>query len=338
MLPVTYLFFQYFECSMKPVVLQLGALPEWDEQPLHSNYEVLAYYAADNQQAMLAEHGARINAIVTRGEIGADKALIDACPGVKLISVYGVGYDAVAVDHCETHGISVTNTPDVLTGDVADLAVAMLLCSRRDMLGASERVRSMRWKSEGNHPLSTRVFGQRTGILGLGRIGFEVATRLSGFNMDIYYHDVAEQSRAAGWNYVDSARELAASVDNLFVTLAASAETRHIVDHEVIEALGPDGLLLNVSRASNIDEDALISALESGMLGAAALDVFENEPDIDPRWLGLDNVLLQPHHASGTVQTRQAMGQLLRDNLAAHFAGKPLLTPVTCTTGPAPTT
>lgn len=315
---------------MKPVVLQLGALPEWDENPLHASYEVLAYHKAEDKQAMLSAHGARVTAIVTRGEIGAGEALINACPALELITVYGVGYDAVAISHCEKRGISVTNTPDVLTGDVADLAVAMLLCSRRDMLAASERVRSMRWKTEGNHPLGTRVFGQRTGILGLGRIGFEVATRLSGFNMEIYYHDIAEQSRAPDWHYIDSAVKLADTVDNLFVTLAASAETRHIVDQSVIEALGPDGLLLNVSRASNIDEDALIAALASGRLGAAALDVFDNEPDIDPRWLTLDNVLLQPHHASGTVQTRQAMGKLVLDNLAAHFAGNPLLTPVTC--------
>ena len=313
---------------MKPVVLQLGALPEWDEIPLRNNYEVLPYYAAEKKEEMLSVHGAGVKAIVTRGEIGAEETLINACPGLELISVYGVGYDAVPVDHCKRLGIKVTNTPDVLTGDVADLAVAMLLCSRRDMLRASDRVNSMRWKTEGNHPLSTRVFGQRTGILGLGRIGFEVATRLSGFNMEIYYHDISEQSRAKDWHYAGSAQELAASVDNLFVTLAASAQTHHIVDRTVIEALGPDGLLLNVSRASNIDENALIDALKSGNLGAAALDVFENEPDIDPRWLTLDNVLLQPHHASGTEQTRQAMGKLVRDNLAAHFAGKPLLSPV----------
>jgi len=287
-----------------------------------------AYHAAANKQAMLSTHGARVKAIVTRGEIGADETVINTCPGLELISVYGVGYDAVPVDYCTKQGIKVTNTPDVLTGDVADLAVAMLLCSRRDMLSAAKRVNSMRWKTEGNHPLGTRVFGQRAGILGLGRIGFEVATRLSGFNMEIYYHDITEQSRAKDWHYIGSAHELAATVDNLFVTLAASAETRHIVDRQVIQALGPDGLLLNVSRASNIDEEALIDALERGTLGAAALDVFENEPDIDPRWLTLDNVLLQPHHASGTVQTRQAMGKLVLDNLAAHFAGKPLMTPV----------
>jgi len=146
--------------------------------------------------------------------------------------------------------------------------------------------------------------------------------------MQIFYNDIAPQSFAGDWQYVETPTELAQHVDNLFVTLAASADTRHIVNREVIDALGPDGLLLNVSRASNIDEGALLDALESGSLGAAALDVFDNEPDIDPRWLALDNVLLQPHHASATTQTRQAMGKLVLDNLAAHFAGKPLLTPV----------
>lgn len=204
-----------------------------------------------------------------------------------------------------------------------------MLTPRHDRrVGASARVRQNRWLSEGNHPLGTRVFGQRVGILGLGRIGFEIATRLAGFNMQIHYHDIAPRPDAADWHYVDSAVELAQCVDNLFVTLAASAETQHVVNREVIDALGPNGLLLNVSRASNIDENALITALQNGTLGSAALDVFENEPDIDPRWLALDNVLLQPHHASATQQTRQAMGQLVRDNLAAHFAGKPLPTPV----------
>lgn len=314
---------------MKPVVLQLGSLPEWDEGPLHSKYTVLPYYNTDNKQALLDQHGATVKAIVTRGEIGADKPLLDACPALELITVYGVGYDAVAVNDCAKRGISVTNTPDVLTGDVADLGVAMLLCARRNMLSASDWVRSNQWKSKGNHALSTRVFGQRTGILGLGRIGYEIATRLAGFNMTIYYHDISPQPCAPEWHYVDSPEQLAKQVDNLFVTLAASADTRHIVDRQVIDALGTDGLLLNVSRASNIDENALLNALESGTLGAAALDVFENEPGIDPRWLALDNVLLQPHHASATTQTRQAMGKLVLDNLAAHFAGKPLLTPVT---------
>jgi lactate dehydrogenase-like 2-hydroxyacid dehydrogenase len=155
-----------------------------------------------------------------------------------------------------------------------------------------------------------------------------VAKRLAGFDMQIAYSDVGAKDYAGQWEFIADPVALAARSDFLFVTLAASAATRHIVGREVIEALGPEGMLINISRASNIDENALIEALSSGRLGSAALDVFEGEPKLDPRFLALDNVLLQPHHASGTIETRQAMGQLVRDNLAAHFAGRPLLTPV----------
>lgn len=313
---------------MKPIVLQIGELPEWDQQALDENYQMLPYYRTDNKQALLEQYGGSIRALVTRGELGADSALLSACPAAEIVTVYGVGYDAVAVDHCLQNGIQVTNTPDVLTGDVADLGVAMLLCLQRDMLSAAQWVSSGNWKSQGNHKLGTRVYGQRIGVLGLGRIGFEVARRLSGFTDQILYTDTEAKPYADGWTYIPDAIELATKADVLFVTLAASADTRHIVNQQMIEALGKQGTLINISRASNIDEDALLNALESGSLGAAALDVFDNEPDIDPRWLALDNVLLQPHHASGTVQTRQAMGKLMRDNLAAHFAGHPLLTPV----------
>ena len=146
--------------------------------------------------------------------------------------------------------------------------------------------------------------------------------------MDIAYSDVAAKDYAPDWTFIQDPVTLARHADFLFVTLAASAATRHIVGREVIEAVGPEGMIINISRAANIDEDALIAALSDGRLGSAALDVFEGEPALDPRFLDLPNVLLQPHHASGTVETRQAMGQLLRDNLTAHFAGQPLLTPV----------
>ena len=146
--------------------------------------------------------------------------------------------------------------------------------------------------------------------------------------MDIAYSDLAPRDDLPNWTFVASALDLATHADFFFVTLAASAKTRHIVNREVMNAVGPEGMIINISRASNIDEDALINALKSGRLGSAALDVFEGEPELDPRFLDLDNVLLQPHHASGTVETRKAMGQLVRDNLTAHFAGIPLLTPV----------
>ncbi len=329
MLPVTSLFFQYFKTSMNPVVLQVGELPEWDQKPLEENYQIIPYYSAARKDMLLSDHGRDVRAIVTRGELGADRQLIDACPAAEIVTVYGVGYDAVDVAHCQSKGIHVTNTPDVLTGDVADLGVAMLLCLQRQMTGASDWVTQGHWKDRGNYRLGRRVFGQRVGILGLGRIGYEVATRISGFNVSIYYSDVEPKTYAKDWHFIASAEQLATEVDVLFVTLAASEATRNIVNRKVIEALGKDGTLINISRASNIDEPALLTALETGKLGAAAIDVFDNEPDINPRWLALDNVLLQPHHASGTIETRKAMGQLMRDNLAAHFTGEPLPSPVT---------
>jgi lactate dehydrogenase-like 2-hydroxyacid dehydrogenase len=162
----------------------------------------------------------------------------------------------------------------------------------------------------------------------MGRIGFEVAKRLAGFDMDIAYCAVSAKDHAPHWTFIADPVELARHADFLFVTLAASAATRHIVNRAVIDAVGPDGMIINISRASNIDEDALIEALAHRRLGSAALDVFEGEPALDPRFLTLDNVLLQPHHASGTYETRKAMGKLLRDNLTAHFSGEHLLTPV----------
>jgi lactate dehydrogenase-like 2-hydroxyacid dehydrogenase len=306
-------------------VLQTGALPEWDQAPLEAAYVVHRLFQAGDRAAFLAEHAAGVRAIVTRGDLGADAGLIAACPALEVIVVYGVGYDAVDLAACRARGIRLANTPDVLTGDCADLAVAIALAQTRGVLRADAFVREGRWAA-GTFPLQRRFWGSRAGILGLGRIGTAVAERLAGFGMTIAYS--ARRARPVPWAFVPDPVALAAQSDILFVTLAASAETRHIVDAAVIAALGPRGLLVNISRAANVDEPALLAALETGALGGAALDVFEGEPALDPRFLALPNVLLQPHVASGTVETRRAMGQLLRDNLAAHFAGRPLLTAV----------
>ncbi|MEM9522591.1 MAG: 2-hydroxyacid dehydrogenase [Pseudomonadota bacterium] len=312
----------------KPVILQVGPYPDWDQIPFEEIFDMKRLFEADDRDAFLAEHGPRIRAIATRGELGADAAMIASCPNLEVIAVYGVGFDAVDVEACRRRGIHIANTPDVLTGDVADLGVAMMLCLSRGMVGAEAWVRDGSWAARGLYPLKRRVFGRKAGILGLGRIGFEVGKRLAGFEMDIAYTDIAARDYAPDWTFVADPVRLAEHADFLFVTLAASAETRHIVGKELIEAVGPEGMIINISRASNIDEEALIAALQAGTLGLAALDVFEGEPALDPRYLDLDNVLLQPHHASGTVETRKAMGKLVRDNLTAHFAGKPLLTPV----------
>ncbi|MBB4145209.1 2-hydroxyacid dehydrogenase [Rhizobium rhizoryzae] len=312
----------------KPHILQVGPYPQWDEEPLNEAFQVHRYFEAEDKQAFLSQVGPQVRGIATRGELGANRTMIEACPNLEVISVYGVGYDAVDLGACRERGIRVTNTPDVLTNDVADLGIAMMLVQSRGIIGAETWVKDGSWAAKGLYPLKRRVWGRKAGVLGLGRIGFEVAKRLRGFDMGIAYSDVSAKPYAEGMEFVSDPVELARRSDFLFVTLAASAETRHIVGRAVIEALGPEGMLINISRASNIDEEALLEALESRQLGSAALDVFEGEPKLNPRFLALDNVLLQPHHASGTVETRKAMGQLVRDNLMAHFDGRALLTPV----------
>lgn len=313
----------------KPHILQMGLYPEWDQLPLQADFVVHRYDLAQDKAALLAEVGPAVRAIATRGELGASAEVIAACPQLEIISVYGVGYDAVNLAACRARSIRVTNTPDVLTRDVADLGVAMMLTLSRGMIGAESWVRDGSWETRGLFPLKHRVWGKRAGVLGLGRIGYEVAKRLAGFDLDITYSDVGAKDFAPeNWRFVSDPVALARDVDFLFVTLAASAATRHVVGKNVIEALGPEGMLINISRASNVDEEALLNALETKALGSAALDVFEGEPKLNPRFLALDNVLLQPHHASGTIETRKAMGQLMRDNLSAHFAGRNLPTPV----------
>lgn len=312
----------------KPDILQVGPYPEWDQAPLGKNFTLHQYFAAPSPETFLKSVGERIRGIATRGELGANRAMIEACPNLEIISVYGVGFDAVDLNACRERNIRVTNTPDVLTKDVADLGIAMMLAQSRGLVGAERWVRDGSWQEKGLYPLKKRVWGTKAGVLGLGRIGFEVAKRLNGFDMDIAYSDINPKDNADGWAFIPDPVELAQHADFLFVTLAASSKTHHVVNRQVIDAVGPHGMIINISRASNIDEHALLDALEDGRLGAAALDVFEGEPALNPRFLDLQNILLQPHHASGTIETRKAMGQLVRDNLSAHFDGKALITPV----------
>lgn len=312
----------------KPHILQVGPYPEWDQLPLDAAFEMHRWHEAADKAAFLARVGPQVRAIATRGDLGASAEMIAACPNLEMIAVYGVGYDGVHMPSARARGIRVTNTPDVLTDDVADLAVGMVLALSRGIVGAEAYVRSGDWAAKGMYPLQRKVTGRRAGILGLGRIGHQIARRLAAFDMQISYCSRAPKPGAEGWAYVDNAVDLARQSDVYVVALAATAETRHIVGREVIAALGPRGMIVNISRAANVDEGALLDALEGGALGGAALDVFEGEPALNPRFLTAPNVLLQPHHGSGTHETRQAMGKLMRDNLTAHFEGAPLLTPV----------
>ena len=312
----------------KPHVLQMGPYPDWEIPPLEARFVLHRLYEARDRAAFLAEVGPHIRAIATRGDLGANAEVIGACPNLEIIAINGVGYDAVDFAAVRARGITVTNTPGVLDGECADIAVGMMLALARGMIGAEAWARSGDWAAKGAYPLQRRVWGQRAGILGLGRIGMELGRRLQGFGMKISYLARSPKPVPEGWEFIADPADLAAASDFLFVTALANASTRHIVNAKVLQALGPRGMLFNISRAQNIDEAALLDALEAGSIGGAGLDVFEGEPALNPRFTKLSNVVLQPHVGSGTFETRMEMGRLVLDNLVAHFDGKPVLTEV----------
>lgn len=313
----------------KPEILQIGDYPEWDQVVLDELFTMHRFYEVEDKSAYLAEYGAKITGVATRGDLAVPRDIIEALPNLEIISVYGVGYDGVDLAAAEENNVHVTNTPGVLTGDVADFAVGMMLTLTRSMHTGHNLVASGNWEKKGGLPLATRAYGRRVGVLGLGRIGRAIAKRLAAFDMEVSYSSTAEKDDVpADWNYIADPVELAAASDFLFIASTANAATHHIVNREVMDALGSEGMLVNISRAANIDEEAMLDALEAKTLGFAALDVFEGEPVVNPRFFELDNVLLQPHQGSGTVHTRKAMGDLVRGNLVAHFNGEPLLTPI----------
>eukprot|EP01037_Dinobryon_pediforme_P014894 gene14894-15032_t len=310
----------------KPDVLIMGAYPAWDMEPLARDYSVHRLWEAENRDAFLAAVAPRIRAIATRGELGADAALIGALPNLEIISCYGVGTDAIDLAAAKARHIRVTNTPDVLTKDVADMALGLILASLRKIPHGDAYVRAGHWPSK-NMDLVTSLTGKTVGIFGFGRIGRAVAQRAAAFDTVIAYSARAPDAGVTYQFYPDVV-SLAKAADVLVVTVASTPSTQNIINQDVLEALGPQGLLVNVARGAVVDETALIGALAKGSIGGAALDVFWNEPNIDVRLLEFPNVIVQPHQSSGTIETRKAMGQLVRDNLAAHFAGEPLLTPV----------
>lgn len=268
-----------------------------------------------------------VTAMAYKGHKPFGAAQMDLLPNLGLIANYGVGYDAIDVAAADTRGVKVTNTPDVLNDDVADIALGMMLCQSREMMQASAWARSGNWAKQGEYRLNRKMTGSTVGIVGLGRIGREIADRLAAFKMDIHYFARSEKE-TPGWTYHDDPVKLASAVDFLIVALVGGKETEKFVSKEVIAAMGPRGVLINISRGTTVDEAALLDALEAGQIAGAGLDVFLNEPAIDPRFYDLDNVVIQPHQGSGTVETRAAMGQLQRDNVAAFHAGTSLLTAV----------
>jgi lactate dehydrogenase-like 2-hydroxyacid dehydrogenase len=305
--------------SPRPKVLMVSSMPEWDLAPMREAYDLVDLPAGGPGQLASATD---ITALVTSGGKGADAALIDALPALKLITVYGVGYDKVDVEAASRRNVAVTNTPDVLTADVADMALALTLALARRIVEGDAFVRSGAW-SRKTMPLTGSVSGRRIGIVGLGRIGEAIARRFAGFDTEIGYWNRSPKPLSS-WRAFPTPAALAAWADILVVAVAGGGDTFGLVDAKTIAALGQDGVLVNISRGTTLDEAALISALESGGIAGAGLDVFQGEPAIDPRFFSLGNVVLSPHHGSATMATRRAMGALVRANLAAYFAGEAL--------------
>ncbi|MEO8922806.1 MAG: 2-hydroxyacid dehydrogenase [Caldimonas sp.] len=276
--------------------------------------------------AAFAAIAPRIRAIAASGESKVPRELIAQLPALEIISVFGVGYDGIDVAAARERGIAVTNTPNVLNDEVADLALGLMLAVSRRIPQADRYIRDGKWPS-GPMPLSRKVSGTRLGIVGLGRIGLAIAKRAVAFDMSIAYTARSEKP-GSGYRYFPSAAALAAEVDFLVVITPGGAGTHKLIDACVLRALGKDGYLVNVARGSVVDEAALIEALKSGTIAGAGLDVFENEPNVPAELRALDNVVLTPHVGSATWQTRRAMSDLAFGNLQAHFAGRPLLSPV----------
>jgi len=305
--------------SAKPDLLAVAKLPPFLMEPLQTTFTV----HTSVEGAPLE----RIRGIAGSGESKVPAELMAKLPALEIVSIMGVGYDGVDVAAAKARGVMVTHTPDVLNDDVADLAIALALNVARRIPQAERYLRAGRWASEGPVPLATKLSGARMGIVGMGRIGQAIAERARAFGMHIAY---TARSAKPGLPYTfhDQVTALAAASDFLVVITPGGAATRKLIDAKVLAALGPKGYLVNVARGSVVDQDALIEALQKGTIAGAALDVFENEPNVPEVLRTLDNAVLVPHIGSATRATRQAMADLARNNLELHFAGQRPNTPV----------
>ncbi|PWL17198.1 2-hydroxyacid dehydrogenase [Falsochrobactrum shanghaiense] len=306
-------------------ILVLGRFNDYALQRLSREFRVRTIERGD---AALVEAGwaADVKGIASMWEVNA--GLIDALPNLEIVGNFGVGYDAVDVKHASANNIMITNTPDVLTEEVADTAIGLLIDTVRELSQSQLYLREGRWAKEGAYPLSKLSLRDRkVGIFGLGRIGKAVARRIEAFGLPIAYHNRRKVADVS-YEYYPSLPELAAAVDTLILVAPGGAETANAVNAQVLKALGPDGVLINVGRGTLVDETALAEALENGTIAAAGLDVFADEPHVSQALLDAPNTVLLPHIASASHKTRQAMADLVIDNLISWFDTGKALTPV----------
>ncbi|KAL3511784.1 hypothetical protein ACH5RR_024501 [Cinchona calisaya] len=307
-------------------VLMTCPMSSYLEQQLQKRYRLFRLWESPKKAEFLKQNSGTIKAVVGNTVMGADSELIDSLPCLEIVSSYSVGLDKIDLEKCKERGIKVTNTPDVLTDDVADLAIGLALATLRKISVAAGFLRNGLWKNR-DFELSTKFSGKSVGIIGLGRIGSAIAKRAEAFGCPLSYHS-RSRNQNPNYRYYSSVIDLAANSQILVVACSLTDETCHIVNRKVIDALGPNGILINIGRGAHVDEPELVSALVEGRLGGAGLDVYENEPKVPEKLFKLQNVVLLSHVGSDTVETCKAMADLVLANLEAHFLGKPLLTPV----------
>jgi lactate dehydrogenase-like 2-hydroxyacid dehydrogenase len=301
---------------------------------MDAEFTVHRGFEAPDRDAFVASVADRVRGIAAGLQTPVDRSLIERLPKTEIIASFGVGYDPVDVKTAAEHGIVVTNTPDVLTEEVADTAIGLLLMTAREFTSAERYLRDGRWVKEGPYRLTPATLRNRTvGIVGLGRIGLAIARRLDAMLVPVVYHNRNPRKDVKYRHYPDL-KQMAADVDTLMVVLPGGAGTRNAIDADILKALGPNGILINIGRGSVVDEPALIEALRKGTILAAGLDVFAKEPHVPAELIALPNAVLLPHVASASLATRDAMGQLVVDNLKSWFSkGKPI-TPVAETPWP----
>ncbi|ESR24597.1 2-hydroxyacid dehydrogenase [Lutibaculum baratangense] len=311
----------------KPEIIVTGPMMKTVFQQLDGSYVLHRLWEAD-EDALIAEHGEKIVAIATAGKRPVDATFMQRLPNLKLVANFGVGYDSVDAKWAGENGILVSNTPDVLTDEVADTAVGLILMTLRQLGEAERYLRAGRWEKEGPFPLTKATMrDRRIGIVGLGRIGKAVAKRLDAFRTPISYFGRTEQ-KDVPYRYYSKLADMARDVDVLVNVAPGGLATRHMIDAKVLDELGPDGVLINIGRGTTVDEQALIAALREGRILSAGLDVYEDEPRVPRELIEMEHVTLLPHVASASMFTRNKMAQLVVDNIRSYFdTGRPV-TPV----------
>jgi lactate dehydrogenase-like 2-hydroxyacid dehydrogenase len=322
--------------TAKTELLLIGPPKRVIVEGLSGTFDLIRLSDVPDQERFFAETAPRLRGIAlsaTSERVDAD--LMRRLPRLEIISTFGVGYDHIDLGYAAAHGIAITNTPDVLTEEVADTALGLLLCTVREMPQAERYLRAGKWL-EGNYPLSKATLRDRTvGLVGMGRIGQAIARRLAAMQVPVAYHTRRPVPNAY-WRYYPKLLDLAREVDVLLVIVPGGAGTQNLIDAGVLKALGPDGILINMARGSVVDERALIEALQNKTILSAGLDVYANEPEVPPELIAMDHIVLFPHLGSASVATRERMDRLVVDNLLAWNAGKPPLTPVAETPWPPP--